>query len=192
MKHPVTVPTAARKSGVNPSSIYRWIDEGRIEAMTDDQHGYLLIGFGDIEKIRDQQRAKGAIPDPREPGRSRTKPGPEKGRKSPRGGAYGSDWMSIPQAAEVLGMAASTLYSHIRKQKFPEDPERDLDYSPTGVRMVKRDQVHRYADYLIAKYEGGPLPVGRQGRPDLEPWSSVIARQKNRSTGGGRAGVRGA
>lgn len=189
MKHPVTVPTAARKSGVNPSSIYRWIDQGRIEATKDDRHGYLLIDFGDIEKIRDQKRAKGEILDPREPGRSRTKPGPEKGRKPPRGGAYGSDWMSIPQAAEVLGMAASTLYTHIRQQKFPEDPEHDLAWSPTGVRMVKKDQVHAYADHLIARYDG-VLPKGRRGRPDLEPWASVIARKKNRGTG--RAGARGA
>lgn len=190
MKNPVTVPTAARKSGVNPSSIYRWVEENRIEAITDDQHGYLLIDFDDIEKIRAQKRAKGEVTDPREPGRSRTKPGPEKGRKNPRGGAYGSDWMSIPQAAEVLGMAASTLYTHIRQQKFPEDPERALDWSPTGVRMVRKDQVHAYADYLIAKYDGAPLPVGRQGRPDLEPWASVIARQKNRNPG--RSAARGA
>lgn len=190
MKNPVTVPSAARKSSVNPSSIYRWIDQGRIEATKDDRHGYLLIDFDDIEKIRAQKRTKGEVTDPREPGRSRTKPGPEKGRKNPRGGAYGPDWMTIPQAAGVLGMASSTLYSHIRKHKFPEDPERDLAWSPTGVRMVKKDQVHRYMDHLIVKYEGGPLPVGRQGRPDLEPWSSVIARQKNRGTG--RAGTRGA
>lgn len=189
MKHPVTVPTAARKSGVNPSSIYRWIEEGRIDAMTDDRHGYLLVEHDEIERIRSERQAKGEVADPREPGRSRTKPGPEKGRKNPRGGAYGSDWMSIPQAAEVLGMAASTLYTHIRQHKFPEDPERDLAWSPTGVRMVKKDQVHAYADHLIARY-GGVLPKGRRGRPDLEPWASVIERQKNRNTG--RAGVRGA
>lgn len=189
MKHPVTVPSAARKSSVNASSIYRWIEEGRLEATKDGRHGYLLIDFDDIEKIRDQKRAKGEVTDPREPGRSRTKPGPEKGRKPPRGGAYGSDWMSIPQAAEVLGMAASTLYAHIRQHKFPEDPAHDLEYSPTGVRMVRKDQVHAYADFLIARYDG-VLPKGRQARPDLEEWASVIARQKNRNTG--RAGARGA
>lgn len=183
-KYPVTVSTAAREAGVHSSTVYRWIDEGRIETTEDQQdHGYVLIPYDEIETIRREKQAKGERPVPGNPGKTRAKPGPKKGTKKPIGGAYGPAWMTIPQAAKVLDISTSRLYDHIRKKKFPEDPEHNLDWSPKGDRMVRKDQVHRYADHLIVKHDGGPLPVGRQGRPDLESWPSVLERRKNRHGG---------